>query len=127
MTLKNVGGLLGTLLICAGCATVTRGTNEVLEIITVPAGAQVALSNGDGCDSTPCGIKLSRRSELTAKISKSGCRPVQVKVTNRTSETGGAAMAGNVLIGGFIGLGVDAASGATQELVPNPINVKLKC
>lgn len=127
MTPKNAWVLLSTLLICASCATVTRGTNEVLEINTVPTGAQVALSNGEGCDSTPCGIKLSRRSELTVKITKSGCRPVNVKVTNRTSETGGAAMAGNVLIGGFIGLGVDAASGATQELVPNPINVKLRC
>jgi hypothetical protein len=34
-------------------------------------------------------------------------------------------MAGNVLIGGLIGIGVDAASGATKELRPNPLVVKL--
>jgi hypothetical protein len=35
-------------------------------------------------------------------------------------------MAGNVLVGGLIGVAVDAGSGATQELVPNPLNVTLE-
>jgi hypothetical protein len=34
-------------------------------------------------------------------------------------------MAGNVLFGGIIGAGVDAATGATKGLKPNPLNVKL--
>jgi hypothetical protein len=34
-------------------------------------------------------------------------------------------MAGNVLIGGIIGVGVDAASGATKSLRPNPVHVHL--
>ncbi len=34
-------------------------------------------------------------------------------------------MAGNVLVGGLIGAGVDAISGATKDLKPNPVNVRL--
>jgi hypothetical protein len=35
-------------------------------------------------------------------------------------------MAGNVLVGGLIGIGVDAYSGAMNDLVPNPLSVKLE-
>jgi hypothetical protein len=31
------------------------------------------------------------------------------------------------LVGGIIGLGVDAATGASQELVPNPLTLNLQC
>lgn len=111
----------------SACATVTRGANDVLEINTTPAGAQVQTSNGLSCGSTPCGLKMKRRSELTVKITREGCIPVEVAVSNRTAGAGGAALAGNVLVGGVIGLGVDAATGASQELVPNPIEVTLEC
>jgi hypothetical protein len=35
-------------------------------------------------------------------------------------------MAGNVLVGGLIGVAVDAGSGATLNLTPNPIDLKLE-
>jgi hypothetical protein len=34
-------------------------------------------------------------------------------------------MAGNVILGGLIGAGVDAATGATMQLKPNPVTVAL--
>jgi hypothetical protein len=34
-------------------------------------------------------------------------------------------MAGNVVFGGIIGAGVDAATGATKQLKPNPVVVTL--
>ncbi len=120
-------GAAACLLVLSGCATVTRGSKEVLEIRTEPAGARVSTSNGMSCDSTPCGLKMKRRSKVTVTIEKEGCRPVIVKVSNQTAGAGGAALAGNVLVGGVVGLGVDAATGASQELVPNPIDVKLQC
>ena len=60
------------------------------------------------------------------KITKEGYHPVEVNVTSQTKSAGGAAMAGNVLLGGVIGLGVDGFSGATKDLVPNPIQVTLE-
>jgi hypothetical protein len=35
-------------------------------------------------------------------------------------------VAGNVLLGGVIGLGVDMYSGASQDLTPNPVTLKLE-
>lgn len=35
-------------------------------------------------------------------------------------------MAGNVLVGGIIGAGVDAGTGAMLDLTPNPAHVDLR-
>jgi hypothetical protein len=35
-------------------------------------------------------------------------------------------MAGNVPVGGIIGVGVDAATGATKELKPNPLVIEIE-
>ncbi|MBY6201047.1 translation initiation factor 2 [Maritalea mobilis] len=125
--LSAAAALLGGLTILSGCATVTRGTEDVLEIVTEPAGAEVQTSNGFSCGSTPCAIRMPRRSEFVVTITRPGCRPAQVNVTHRTADAGAAGIAGNVLVGGVIGLGVDAATGASQELVPNPVEIELDC
>ena len=111
----------------SGCATITSGTNDVLEVNTVPQGAQIQLSNGMSCTSTPCTFKLPRRSDIGVTASKRGCRTATASVTHKTSQAGAAGVAGNVLVGGVIGLGVDAATGASQELVPNPLTLNLQC
>ncbi|RDW13052.1 translation initiation factor 2 [Paracoccus thiocyanatus] len=111
----------------AGCATITRGTKDVLVVNSTPGGAQVKLSDGQSCDNTPCSFKVPRKSELNVLVTKDRCKPQQIRVTNRIAGGGGAAMAGNVLVGGIIGAGVDASSGAMLELVPNPVNVQLEC
>jgi hypothetical protein len=119
--------LLSAALSVSGCATVTRGTTDVLQINTTPSGAQVQTSNGMSCDSTPCALEMPRRTDVVVSITKAGCRPIDVNVTHKTADTGGAAVAGNILLGGVIGLGVDAATGASQELTPNPVAVALEC
>jgi hypothetical protein len=47
-------------------------------------------------------------------------------VSRLIAGAGAAGVAGNVLVGGLIGIGVDMATGASQDLVPNPVNVKLE-
>lgn len=115
------------LLSIAGCATITRGTSDVLVVDSTPQGAQVKMSNGESCTGTPCTFKITRKSEVNVVISKENCKPHQVRVTNRVAGGGGAAMAGNVVFGGLIGAGVDAGTGAMLELVPNPVKVTLEC
>ncbi len=44
-----------------------------------------------------------------------------MQVGTRIANAGAAGFAGNVLVGGIIGMGVDAASGATLEHHPNPV------
>ncbi len=36
-------------------------------------------------------------------------------------------MVGNAVAGGVIGVGIDAVTGATQDLHPNPVQVALVC
>ena len=119
--------MLGLVALTAGCATITRGTNDALVVNSTPGGAQVKLSDGQTCDGTPCTFKVPRKSELNVLVQKNRCQPQQIRVTNRVAGGGGAAMAGNVLVGGLIGAAVDSSSGAMLDLVPNPVNVALDC
>lgn len=107
-----------------GCATITRGSSEALVIETTPIGAEVRLSSGETCK-TPCTLKKKRKENFVVFINRDGFEPVEVNVISETAGAGAAGMAGNVLVGGIIGLGVDAATGATKKLTPNPIRVTL--
>lgn len=108
------------------CATVTRGTTDVWQITTDPIGARVETSNGYFCEATPCAIKMPRKSDFTATITKPGYKTAKVSVTHKTAGSGAAGVAGNVLVGGLIGIGVDAYTGSSQDLVPNPVNITLE-
>lgn len=110
----------------SGCATVTRGTQEAWTVNTVPSGATVKTSNGYGCEDTPCTFKMDHRSSFDVTITKPGYHEWQGHVTHQFAAGGGAAFAGNVVLGGGVGMIVDTASGATQKLVPNPLNVTLE-
>lgn len=110
----------------AACATVTRGSNDTWTVETSPSGASVRTSNGFFCDQTPCSFKMSRKSEFTVDITKPGYKPWSGRVINRVSGAGGAGMAGNVILGGVIGAGVDVATGAMLDLEPNPLVVELE-
>ena len=108
------------------CATVTRGTSEAWTVETDPIGATVKTTAGFACDATPCTFKISRKAEFDVTITKPGYKTVNTRVIHQTAGAGAAGMAGNVLVGGLIGVGVDAISGATQELKPNPLVIKLE-
>lgn len=111
-------------LILSGCATVTRGTKDTLVIESDPAGADVRLSTGQ-TGKTPTSFKLSRKEAVVVTISREGYETVMVTVNSQIVGAGAAGMAGNVLVGGIVGVGVDAWTGATKSLKPNPVTVKL--
>lgn len=110
----------------AGCATMTRGTTQAWTVTTSPSGAAVKTTNGFSCEATPCTFTMPRKSDFMVTISKPGFKTWEGKVTNQVSGGGGAAMAGNVLVGGLIGAGVDASSGAMLDITPNPLEVTLE-
>lgn len=70
---------------------------------------------------TPCTLTISRKDEFSVSFTKPGYQPQTVQVATRIAGAGAAGFAGNVLVGGIIGMGVDAASGATLEHWPNPV------
>ena len=113
-------------LVCfTSCATITRGVHEKLIVTSDPPGANVALSTGER-GVTPAKFVKERRTEtFTVTVSKPGYASQTVKVESKFGGTGGGAMAGNLLLGGAIGMGVDAGTGAYKSLYPNPVSVHL--
>ena len=113
----------------AGCATVVRGTNTIMIIESEPPGALVEMvSDKDGVNwesTTPATFKVPRNHTYTVTIVKEGYKPLEVDVINKMLGDGRTGLVGNVLIGGPIGAAVDVGSGATQDLIPNPIKVNL--
>jgi hypothetical protein len=145
--------VLAAAALCAGCASVTRGTSEQVSFDSTPSGAEVrtiVLSRcgdqpcrtgnaerdagptqmsaeptpGPSCV-TPCTIAVARADKLLATFTKPGYRPQQIVVDTRVAGAGAVGFAGNVIVGGGVGMVVDAASGATLEHFPNPVVVTL--
>jgi hypothetical protein len=108
------------------CATVTRGTTQAWSVETVPGGATVRTTDGYACDATPCTFKMPRKSEFGVTITKPGYKKFETRVVHDVAGAGAVGFAGNVLIGGIVGMGVDAATGAALDLKPNPLKVTLE-
>lgn len=117
--------LASLLPLATGCATITRGTTEAWTVDSRPQGADVRLSTGQEC-TTPCTLELKRKTAFTVVVNKEGYKTAKAQVISQVAGAGAAGMAGNVLVGGIIGVGVDAASGATKELKPNPLMLELE-
>lgn len=118
--------LIGALaaLLGSGCATITRGSSQSWTVETDPAGADVKLSSGEICKS-PCTLEKKRKHAFSVDISKEGYEAVHTEIVSSISGGGAAGMAGNVIFGGLIGAGIDAGTGATKDLKPNPLVIKL--
>lgn len=108
------------------CATIVRGTKQKFTIQSVPPAAEAKTSLGDSC-TTPCTLKVDRKTRFTVTVAKDGYEPQTVPVGRKvTSEGGIISFGGNWIIGGAIGMGIDAGTGAMFDLWPNPLLVTLK-
>ena len=111
------------LIVCShamGCATVIKGSTQVIPVTSSPSRATLVV-DGAATYTTPCSISLKRKSGHQLVFQKPGYEDLTYQVHTETS----AAVAGNILLGGLIGLGVDAATGASNNLVPASVNVTL--
>lgn len=107
------------------CATITSGTSQSVSIMTEPAGAACTLTR-DGAV-----VGIVNPTPGTVTISKSS-REIAVRCTRPGYSAGvGVASpqiqgmtAGNILLGGFIGIAIDAASGAISRY-PDSVIVAL--
>ena len=117
--------LITAYLFSVGCASVTRGGKESFVIETDPAGVRASSSQGWSC-MTPCSMKIKRRSEFVVTLEKEGYETLRTTVTSSIDTAGGTAMAGNILLGGVVGAGIDGITGAMHSHKPNPLVVKLE-
>ncbi len=122
--IRRIAIVGAAVLLVQGCATITRGTTEAWTVESDPIGAEVTLSSGETC-ATPCTLTKKRKDAFMVTIEKVGYETVRTQIQSQVSGAGAAGMAGNVLVGGIIGIGVDAATGATKELKPNPLVIKM--
>lgn len=110
--------------LCASCATVTRGLTSQVQITSSPSGAHARASTGYTC-TTPCTFQVNRKDTFTVLFSRSGYHSTEIPVRVQVAGAGAAGFAGNVIIGGVVGMGVDAATGAVLEHYPNPVDAKM--
>ncbi|MBI5426529.1 MAG: PEGA domain-containing protein [Opitutae bacterium] len=108
-----------------GCATITRGTTEQFKVESNPSAASVRLDSGE-TGVTPVTFTVPRKRDLIVTVSKEGYETVTRTVGTKIAGKGAAGLAGNALIGGVIGIGVDAVSGASLNHEPNPLVVNLQ-
>jgi 3D (Asp-Asp-Asp) domain-containing protein len=115
-----LAGILLATSLSSGCATVVKGTSQKVPIASDPTTADVIV-DGNLMGQTPTTLKLKRKTDHLITVQKTGFQPKSVAVVK---DVGGAVW-GNILAGGLIGWGVDAASGAQYNLVPSTVSLKL--
>ncbi len=72
---------------------------------------------------TPCVVQAKRSADITITINKDGYEPQIVRLVKDIPGSGAAGFAGNLLLGGVIGMGVDAAAGAALDHKPSQVIV----
>lgn len=122
--LKGVGAFTAVLIL-GGCATVTRGTNDQVQMRSTPTGAIATASTGQSC-TTPCTMTVGRKDQFSVHFEKLGYISQDVQVKTQASGPGQAALAGNLIVGGIVGLATDASTGAMLDHIPNPVSVELR-
>ena len=105
--------------ILPGCATVATGTTQSIFVDAQREGVQVAdaactLNNdkGNWTVTTPGAVTVTRAfGDMRVQCRKTGHEDGSITVASSTK----GAVAGNILIGGLIGVGVDVISGAAYD------------
>lgn len=113
------------------CATVTKGTEDTVRLESNPPMAQVTIEDTryilrDVTCVTPCKLELNRKWAYYVTFDKKGYASETHLLEPKLSGDGVAGMGGNILLGGIIGAGVDASTGAMNDLKPNPLFVTLQ-
>lgn len=110
----------------SGCASIVDGTSQNVSVETPPvSGAICSLKNNKGkwfIGNTPGTVVVHRSNEaLLVKCEKVGYQ----KAIKSFQSTTKAMIAGNIVFGGLIGGGVDAADGAAFRY-PGDMQVPMK-
>lgn len=124
----RVVGIVALAATLGGCASVTRGTTENISIASTPSGAEATVSGLEVPTTcvTPCVVVAKRSADISVTFAKPGYRTETVTLHKEVPGAGAAGFAGNLLAGGLVGMGVDAATGAAQDHKPNPVLMTLK-
>lgn len=106
----------------SGCATIVHlGSNEELTVSSEPSGATVVI-DGTERGVTPLATKVERKKDHAVVLTKEGFEEAQSRVESHISWW----IAGNVILGGLVGILVDVMSGGGYTIEPDAVAVNLK-
>ena len=114
-------GLAMAAVFLTGCATIASGTTQKVSVSSTPTGA-MAKVDGTMAALTPTIFTLERKSDHTLEIYKEGYRTKTVLLRRALN----GMTAGNILLGGIIGTGIDAMNGSMYKIVPERVDVTLE-
>lgn len=103
-----------------GCSSIINGTKQDIFIESEPPGATATV---DGAQQvvTPSTVNLERKKGHSITVRKEEYRPVVVNTEKKMNPW----FWGNCLLGGLIGMGIDALVGGMWDIQPERIKVIL--
>ena len=119
MKLSSMAALVAAGFALSGCASIVEGTTQSVAITTPPAdGARCSLTNSEGTwyVTTPGNAQVHKtKTDLNVTCKRDGYQDASTVVSPHFN----GATFGNVIAGGIIGVGVDAATGANFNYPEN--------
>ncbi|WP_202923405.1 PEGA domain-containing protein [Pontibacter pudoricolor] len=122
--------LIALTLTSMGCATIINGSKQTVDFTSQPTGAKVTI-NGKEYGTTPTSVSLKRNATMPGvpisqkhydvKIEMEGYFPYEIKVKREFNGW----FLGNLLIGGIVGIIIDAATGSMYKLTPDQVIAQL--
>ena len=104
------------------CASMFTGTKDKISFTSQPEGAKVLHKGVEKCI-TPCTAEINRSlGKQVVVFEKEGFVNKEVKLT----KTFNAVSLLNILVGGAIGIGIDAATGSLTKYSPKAYTVDLE-
>ncbi len=104
-----------------GCATIMQGTSQKINLSSTPSGAAIFV-DGQELGRTPMVAELKRKNNHTVRLELVGYHPYETILTRDISGW----VWGNILLGGFIGLGIDFVTGGLYKLNPEQMAATLE-
>jgi hypothetical protein len=124
MKLITLAALAAMGVAVSGCASIVEGTTQSIAVTTTPQpGAKCTLTNSEGIwyVTTPGNAQVHKtKHDLDVVCTLAGFKDAHSTVTPHFN----GATVGNVIAGGIIGIGIDAATGANFNY-PTEVNVPL--
>lgn len=118
----SVALLAGIALSVTSCASILTGTKDKITFNSTPEGAKVFHKGIEKC-TTPCTAEIPRSlSKQMVTFEKEGFNTKEVKLT----KTFNPVTLVNILLGGAIGVGIDAATGSLTKYSPKVYQIELE-
>ena len=113
--------VLVALTMTAGCATIVNHPTQAIGFSSRPAGASVTV-DGIVQGQTPLVKKLSRKNNHLVSFELEGYEPFKASLVPEVSGW----VWGNIVLGGLIGLAIDAGTGSMYKLTPDQVAAELQ-